>query len=107
MASAPFFFQPPNSDVFDRGPRRAEVDAWVRNQCELRVRCLETFGERAHRVVRQIAETENYDLALQEAVYRTPAMGKTDWVLDRAREGEVARAATPSLGSHVVGLAAL
>jgi outer membrane protein len=33
-------------------------------------------------VVQQIAEAENYDLVLQDAVYRTPATDMTDRVLE-------------------------
>lgn len=37
--------------------------------------------ERANKVVQQIAETEKYDLILQEAVYRSPRIDITDKVL--------------------------
>ncbi len=37
--------------------------------------------ERANRVIRQIAETEKYDIILQEAVYRNPKIDITDKVL--------------------------
>ena len=37
--------------------------------------------ERANKIIRQIAETEKYDLILQEAVYRSPRVDITDRVL--------------------------
>jgi len=37
--------------------------------------------ERANRIIRQIAESEKYDLILQEAVYRNPRIDITDKVL--------------------------
>lgn len=37
--------------------------------------------ERANKVVKQIAETEKYDLILQDAVYRSPRIDITDKVL--------------------------
>lgn len=42
---------------------------------------LSTLLERANRIIRQIAEAENYDLILQEAVYRHPRVDITDKVL--------------------------
>lgn len=37
--------------------------------------------ERANKIIRQIAETEKYDLIVQEAVYRSPRVDITDRVL--------------------------
>ncbi len=37
--------------------------------------------ERANKIIRQIAESEKYDLILQEAVYRSPRVDITDRVL--------------------------
>ena len=37
--------------------------------------------ERANKIIRQIAESEKYDLIVQEAVYRSPRIDITDRVL--------------------------
>jgi outer membrane protein len=37
--------------------------------------------ERANKVISQIAETEKFDLVLQEAVYRSPRIDITDKVI--------------------------
>jgi outer membrane protein len=42
---------------------------------------LQSLFERANRVIKQIAESEKYDLILQEAVYRSPRLDITDRVL--------------------------
>jgi len=42
---------------------------------------LGTLLERANKIIRQIAESEKYDLILQEAVYRSPRVDITDRVL--------------------------
>jgi outer membrane protein len=42
---------------------------------------LQSLFERANRVIKQIAESEKYDLILQEAVYRNPRLDITDRVL--------------------------
>jgi len=42
---------------------------------------LASLFERANRVIRQIAESEKYDLILQEAVYRSPRIDITDKVI--------------------------
>jgi outer membrane protein len=42
---------------------------------------LQTLFERANRVIKQIAESEKYDLILQEAVYRSPKLDITERVL--------------------------
>jgi outer membrane protein len=38
--------------------------------------------QRANKVIQQIAEKENYDLILQEAVYRSPRLDITDKVIE-------------------------
>jgi outer membrane protein len=38
--------------------------------------------ERANKVIKAIAEKENYDLILQEAVYRSPRLDITDEVIE-------------------------
>lgn len=40
-----------------------------------------TLLERANKIIRQIAESEKYDLIVQEAVYRSPRIDITDRVL--------------------------
>lgn len=44
--------------------------------------------ERANKIIRQIAETEKYDLILQEAVYRSPRIDITDRVLKALAGGK-------------------
>lgn len=44
--------------------------------------------ERANRVIRQIAESEKFDLIVQEAVYRSPQIDITDRVLKALAEGK-------------------
>ena len=44
--------------------------------------------ERANKIIRQIAETEKYDLILQEAVYRSPRVDITDRVLKALADGK-------------------
>ena len=43
---------------------------------------LETVLQSANKVINAIAEKENYDLILQEAVYRSPRMDITDKVIE-------------------------
>jgi outer membrane protein len=43
---------------------------------------LETVLQGANKVIKAIAEKENYDLILQEAVYRSPRLDITDKVLE-------------------------
>jgi outer membrane protein len=47
-----------------------------------RNQALTALFEQAHRVVQRIAESENYDLVLQDAVYRAPGTDITDRVLE-------------------------
>ncbi|HEV7394601.1 MAG TPA: OmpH family outer membrane protein, partial [Burkholderiales bacterium] len=42
---------------------------------------LQTLFERANRVIKQIAESEKFDLIVQEAVYRSPRLDITERVL--------------------------
>ena len=42
---------------------------------------LGTLLERANKIIRQIAESEKYDLIVQEAVYRSPRIDLTERVL--------------------------
>ena len=44
--------------------------------------------ERANRVIKQIAESEKYDVILQEAVYRNPKIDITDRVLKALADGK-------------------
>jgi len=44
--------------------------------------------ERANRIIRQIADTEKYDLILQEAVYRNPRLDITEKVLKALAESK-------------------
>jgi outer membrane protein len=44
--------------------------------------------ERANKIIRQIAESEKYDLILQEAVYRSPRVDITDRVLKALSDGK-------------------
>ena len=49
---------------------------------------LSTLFERANRVIRQIAESEKFDLIVQEAVYRSPRIDITDRVLKALAESK-------------------
>ena len=49
---------------------------------------LATLFERADKVIKQIADTEKYDLILQEAVYRSPRIDITDRVLKALADGK-------------------
>ena len=44
--------------------------------------------ERANKIIRQIAESEKYDLILQEAVYRSPRVDITERVLKALADGK-------------------
>jgi len=59
-----------------RVQRELREDANVRRNEELSV-----IVQRAQEVIKQIAETEKYDLILQEAVYRSPRIDITDKVI--------------------------
>ena len=49
---------------------------------------LASLFERANRVIKQIADAENYDLIVQEAAYRSPRIDITDRVLKALAEGK-------------------
>jgi outer membrane protein len=59
-----------------RVQRELREDANVRRNEELSV-----IVQRAQEVIKQIAETEKFDLILQEAVYRSPRIDITDKVI--------------------------
>lgn len=61
---------------FQRKRREFQEDLNSRKNEELQL-----VLERANRVVKQVAESENYDLVLQEAVYINPKLDITDKVL--------------------------
>jgi outer membrane protein len=61
---------------FQRMQREFREDLNLRRNEELAA-----LFERANRVIRQIAESEKFDMILQEAVYRSPRIDITDRVL--------------------------
>src|SRR3954469_5642444 len=61
---------------FQRLQREYREDLNLRRNQEL-----QTLFERANRVIKSIAESEKYDLILQEAVYRSPRLDITERVL--------------------------
>jgi outer membrane protein len=61
---------------FQRKQREFQEDVTLRKNEEL-----QQVLERANRVIKQVAETEKYDLILQEAVYINPKHDITDKVL--------------------------
>jgi outer membrane protein len=61
---------------FQRMQRSYSEDLNLRRNQEL-----QTLFERANRVIKQIAESEKYDLIVQEAVYRSPRLDITERVL--------------------------
>ena len=64
------------SREFQRLQREFREDLNLRRNEELA-----SLFERANKVIRQIAESEKFDLILQEAVYRSPRIDITDRVL--------------------------
>ena len=64
------------SREFQRLQREFREDLNLRRNEELA-----SLFERANKVIRQVAESEKYDLILQEAVYRSPRIDITDKVL--------------------------
>ena len=68
---------------FQRMQREYREDLNLRRNQELGA-----LFERANRVIRQIAESEKYDLILQEAVYRNPKIDITDRVLKALADGK-------------------
>ncbi|MDB5810372.1 MAG: ompH [Betaproteobacteria bacterium] len=61
---------------FQRLQREFREDLNLRRNEELA-----SLFERANRVIKQVAESEKYDLIVQEAVYRSPRIDITDRVL--------------------------
>ncbi len=68
---------------FQRMQREYREDLNLRRNQEL-----SALFERANRVIKQIAESEKYDLILQEAVYRNPRIDITDKVLKALADGK-------------------
>ncbi len=68
---------------FQRLQREYREDLNLRRNQELA-----TLFERANKVIKQIAETEKFDLILQEAVYRNPRIDITDKVLKALADGK-------------------
>lgn len=68
---------------FQRMQREYREDLNLRRNQELGA-----LFERANRVIKQIAESEKYDVILQEAVYRNPKIDITDRVLKALADGK-------------------
>ncbi len=68
---------------FQRMQREYREDLNLRRNQELG-----SLFERANRVIKQIAEAENYDVIFQEAVYRNPKIDITDKVLKALAEAK-------------------
>lgn len=68
---------------FQRMQREYREDLNLRRNQELG-----SLFERANRVIKQIAESENYDVIFQEAVYRNPKIDITDKVLKALAESK-------------------
>ncbi len=68
---------------FQRLQREYREDLNLRRNQELG-----SLFERANRVIKQIAEEENYDIIFQEAVYRNPKIDITDKVLKALAEAK-------------------
>ena len=60
---------------------------------------LASLYEAVNKVIRKIAETEKYDLIVQEAVYYSPAIDITPKVIKALSEG--APASAPSAGGKI------
>lgn len=68
---------------FQRMQREYREDLNLRRNQELGA-----LFERANRIIRQIAESEKYDIIFQEAVYRNPKIDITDKVLKALADGK-------------------
>ncbi len=68
---------------FQRMQREYREDLNMRRNQELA-----SLFERADRVIKQIADSEKYDLILQEAVFRSPRIDITDRVLKALADGK-------------------
>ncbi len=76
---------------FQRKQREFREDLSVRQNEELA-----TLYEAVNKVIRKIAETEKYDLIVQEAVYYSPAIDITPKVIKALSEGASAAAPAPA-----------
>lgn len=76
---------------FQRKQREFREDLSVRQNEELA-----TLYEAVNKVIRKIAETEKYDLIVQEAVYYSPAIDITPKVIKALSEGASAAASAPA-----------
>lgn len=76
---------------FQRKQREFREDLSVRQNEELA-----TLYEAVNKVIRKIAETEKYDLIVQEAVYYSPAIDITPKVIKALSEGSSAAAPAPA-----------
>lgn len=76
---------------FQRKQREFREDLSVRQNEELA-----TLYEAVNKVIRRIAETEKYDLIVQEAVYYSPAIDITPKVIKALSEGPSAAASAPA-----------
>jgi len=68
---------------FQRMQREYREDLNLRRNQELGA-----LFERANRIIKQIAESEKYDIIFQEAVYRNPKIDITDKVLKALADGK-------------------
>ena len=68
---------------FQRMQREFREDLTIRRNQEI-----QGLMERANRVIRAIAEAEQFDLIVQDAVYRNPRIDITDRVLKALAEGK-------------------
>ncbi|HSD99724.1 MAG TPA: OmpH family outer membrane protein [Burkholderiales bacterium] len=68
---------------FQRMQREFREDLTIRRNQEI-----QGLMERANRVIRAMAESEKFDLILQDAVYRNPRIDITDRVLKALAEGK-------------------
>jgi len=68
---------------FQRMQREYREDLNLRRNQELG-----TLFERANRAIKQIAETEKYDIIFQDAVYRNPKIDITEKVLKALADGK-------------------
>jgi outer membrane protein len=72
-----------SSVEFQRMQREFREDLTIRRNQEI-----QGLMERANRVIRAIAEAEQFDLIVQDAVYRNPRIDITDRVLKALAEGK-------------------
>jgi len=72
-----------SSVEFQRMQREFREDLTIRRNQEI-----QGLMERANRVIRSMAEAEQFDLIVQDAVYRNPRIDITDRVLKALAEGK-------------------